>query len=202
MDRFFDFYLLAALAVSMGMAITRALSHRGVEGVRDNRPRSFLELAQDLAGSACHVVRIYETVAYAVPLGFHLGPPLLGTVLIHGLVARSSGAICWAAALAIYALAQRTLGASWRMRVSSKSPGALVTHGIFAWSRHPIYFSFMLMNIGTFLILGRLVFVVISAIAIPLLHWRMVLEEPFLAETYKDSYRDYCSRVGRYCRWF
>ncbi|MFN0025122.1 MAG: methyltransferase family protein, partial [Parvularculaceae bacterium] len=40
---------------------------------------------------------------------------------------------------AIIAIAQIQMGASWRIGVPAEDPGALVAHGTFRWSRHPIF---------------------------------------------------------------
>ncbi len=102
------------------------------------------------------------------------------------------------AGVALYGLALAAFGHSWRMGIDRKTPGALVTHGIFAWTRNPIYLSLDLLVVGTFLIQGRLLFLALSLVIVGLLHDQIRREERFLAEAYGDAYRDYRAWVGRY----
>jgi protein-S-isoprenylcysteine O-methyltransferase Ste14 len=80
-------------------------------------------------------------------------------------------------------------------------PGPLVTGGIYGWTRHPIYVAFDLLFVGTFLVLGRLIFLVLALVWLRLLHSYMQREECFLSHLYGEPYRDYCGRVGRYFSW-
>jgi protein-S-isoprenylcysteine O-methyltransferase Ste14 len=104
-------------------------------------------------------------------------------------------------AVALYGIAVRRLGESWRLGIDRINPGRLVTDGVYGWTRHPIYVALDLLFVGTFLVLGRLIFLVFALVWLPLLHAYMRREERFLSELYGDSYRDYCGRVGRYCSW-
>jgi protein-S-isoprenylcysteine O-methyltransferase Ste14 len=73
-----------------------------------------------------------------------------------------------------------------------------VTHGIFAWSRNPIYIALDLLVAGTFLLQGRLLFLILAAAIGALLHELILREETFLAQRYGETYRRYCARVRRY----
>lgn len=48
---------------------------------------------------------------------------------------------------------------------------------------------------------GRLIFLMLALMWLPLLHTFMQREERFLAVLYGDAYRDYCGYVGRYFSW-
>jgi protein-S-isoprenylcysteine O-methyltransferase Ste14 len=61
--------------------------------------------------------------------------------------------------------------------------------------------AFDLLYVGTFLLNGRLIFLLLASVWIPLLHLLMRREERFLVRLYGDAYRDYCDRVGRYFSW-
>ncbi|MHB8866444.1 MAG: methyltransferase family protein [Pirellulaceae bacterium] len=84
---------------------------------------------------------------------------------------------------------------SWRLGIDRKSPGSLVTTGIFAWTRNPIYVAFDLLAIGTLLLQGRLIFLVLAAIIVLVVHELICREERFLSEQYGHAYRDYRARV-------
>ena len=71
----------------------------------------------------------------------------------------------------------------------------LQTHGVYGFVRHPVYFAWVLMVVGTpHMTMTRLTFAVISttylAIAIP-------FEERGLLDVFGSEYRDYQKRV----RW-
>src|SRR5262249_9802350 len=127
-----------------------------------------------------------------------------GVVLFDAVALKVMGVVAWMVGLVIYGLALRAMGDSWRIGIDREAPGGLVTHGIFAWSRNPIYLGFEMGVIGTFLIQSRLIFLVITLVLAGVLSALIQREERFLTRTYGDTYRDYQSRVGRYvtCRPF
>lgn len=95
--------------------------------------------------------------------------------------------------------AQHAMGPSWRTTVDPTEQPALVTSGIFAIVRNPIYTSINVMVIGLTLLvpngiaLAGLVFVITGS----QLQVRLI-EEPYLREIHGTSYREYVSRVGRF----
>jgi len=84
------------------------------------------------------------------------------------------------------------------VRAVSPAPAShvpLQTHGVYGFVRHPVYFAWVLMVVGTpHMTMTRLTFAVISttylAIAIP-------FEERGLLDVFGSEYRDYQKRV----RW-
>ncbi len=197
--RIFDWFALGAVAClgCLGLARALALYARGVRVLVVDRQRSPAEMARDLLLVICLLLWVYETVACAWPLPFH-AVPWLDVVLVDAVAAKAAGAAVLAAAIAVYGLAVWALGNSWRMGIDRQTPGALVTGGIFAWTRNPIYLSLELFVLGTFLVFGRLSFLAIAAVMAVLLDDQIRREERFLAAAYGERYREYCARVGRY----
>lgn len=74
----------------------------------------------------------------------------------------------------------------------------LVTTGIFAISRNPIFIFLDLYFIGTFLINGTLSFLIAAVLAVVGNHNQIVREEKFLASRYGKPYQDYRVRTPRY----
>ena len=78
----------------------------------------------------------------------------------------------------------------------------LVTTGVYAWVRNPIYSAFMIISTGVVLILGNLWFFVV-----PVLEWVFMTvlmrntEEKWLLKQYGKDYEEYCSRVNRCWPW-
>jgi len=95
--------------------------------------------------------------------------------------------------------AQMVMGSSWRVGVDFDERTELVTTGLFALSRNPIYLG-MITSLGGFAMLApswlSLGGFVLSA-AGSSVHVRLV-EEPYLVKTHGDDYRRYASRVGRF----
>ncbi len=79
----------------------------------------------------------------------------------------------------------------------------LVTTGVYAWVRNPIYSAFMLVSTGVVLMLSNAWLFVV-----PLLDWLFMTvlmkrtEEKWLLGLYGKEYEDYCKRVNRCWPWF
>ncbi|MBI5184202.1 MAG: hypothetical protein HZA01_00525 [Nitrospinae bacterium] len=76
---------------------------------------------------------------------------------------------------------------SWRAGIDEKTQGELITTGIFAVSRNPIFIFIDLYFIGTFLINGALIFLIFAAVVIIGLHCQIIQEEKFLAKAYGQA---------------
>jgi len=100
--------------------------------------------------------------------------------------------------VAVFILALVSFGASWRIGIDAKTPGGLVTTGIFALSRNPIFVFLDLYAFGTFLINGTLGFLLFALILAVGIHYQIIQEESFLRRTYGKAYHDYCRRTARY----
>jgi len=187
--------------VCLGIGRALVLYAHGGRVVVIDWQRSPVQMLADLLLFTCLLLWGYEVVAYAWPLRTHLVPAPLGTGLIDAVAAKVVGLVATLSGLLIYGLALRAFGASWRLGIDRAAPGSLVTDGIFAWTRNPIYVALDLLAIGTFLVMGRLLFLALGLIIVAMLHGQIRREERFLVEAYSDAYREYCARVGRYARW-
>ncbi len=203
MDQFFDWFLLVTLGCLGCLGFGRAfmLAARGVRVVAIDPQRSTVEIVEDLIFASCFCLWVYEIVACAWPLTTNIIPHSLGTVIVCAPGYKLAGAGLMTAGLLIYGLALWHFGTSWRLGIDRDTPGALATNGIFAWTRNPIYLGLDLLAIGTFLIQGRLIFLLLAVLFVGMLHLLIRREERFLAETYGKDYRDYCARVSRYVKW-
>jgi len=78
----------------------------------------------------------------------------------------------------------------------------LVTRGIYAWVRNPIYSAFMMAYTGIVLIIGNVFFFVL-----PFLYWLLMTvlvrntEEKWLYNMFGDEYKEYCKKVNRCIPW-
>jgi protein-S-isoprenylcysteine O-methyltransferase Ste14 len=91
-----------------------------------------------------------------------------------------------------------SFGRSFRVGIDDETPDALVTGGVFAWSRNPMYVAFWFILLGQFLVLPSWLLLVYLAAATWLFHRQIRREETYLARRYGAAYADYCKQVRRY----
>ena len=114
-------------------------------------------------------------------------------------------AVCIAVALILIVLgAYMWYAAVFRDRVTDNIHGStLVTTGIYAWVRNPIYSAFMFVNWGLLLLSGNLVLLIFIPV-----YWFLETvvvaetEELWLKQLHGDQYREYCKKVNRCIPWF
>jgi len=91
-----------------------------------------------------------------------------------------------------------SFGNSFRVGIDVEQPGRLVTTGMFAVSRNPIYVGFFLFLLGQFLVFPSWTTLIALAVASALFHRQVLREEEFMRQRYDQEYVEYCSRVRRY----
>lgn len=137
-------------------------------------------------------------LAVVAPLATLLGWPG-GSLLELPPLMHAAGAIAAMAGTAGALLAQLGMGESWRVGVDESEKTQLVTTGLFAWVRNPI-FSFMgLSAFGLLLLVPSVwtsVALALAALGIDL-QVRFV-EEPHLGRMHGDAYASYATRTGRF----
>jgi len=193
-------FQLVALGIFYGLFIGRSvqLQRRGervmVIGKGKQGGRAFLERA--------FIVGLLfwsgEIVMRSLGAGPFLLPAGLGTPLFYSRLADALGAAAIIFGLALFAAALLSFGRSWRIGIDHDRPGALVTGGVFAHTRNPIFLFMDLYFMGTWL-LQRDVFCLLFALtAIVGIHYQILQEERFLLEHYGEAYRRYLQTVPRY----
>jgi len=91
-----------------------------------------------------------------------------------------------------------SFGMSFRVGIDTDHPDKLITTGVFAFSRNPIYVAFWLVMMGQFLILPNWILLVYLAAAVWLFHRQVLREEMYLSKHYGGEYSEYTNRVRRY----
>ena len=131
--------------------------------------------------------------AFGLPLWKPLAK-LFWETLIPGWVGL---ALCAVAIVGI-AVSLASFGDSVRVGIDEQKPDKLITDGMFAISRNPIYVSFNTFFVGQFLI-HRNIIIAVSGVGFMLLIHRQILrEEKFLKSHYSVEYEEYCRKVKRY----
>ncbi len=102
--------------------------------------------------------------------------------------------------LAVTLVAQVQMGASWRIGIDDR-PTQLVTGGLFAFSRNPIFFGMFLTLAGVVLVSPAPWTLIGSAVAVILVSLQVRLEERNLARLHGHAYTTYAAQVGRFVPW-
>jgi protein-S-isoprenylcysteine O-methyltransferase Ste14 len=109
----------------------------------------------------------------------------------------------WLAALAVVACLAMTvrcwgaMGRDWRMDISDHNT-ALITDGLFARIRHPIYAFSIGMMVATAIVLPSPPMLLVAVIHIVLMNIKARNEEAHLAHMHGDAYARYIERTGRF----
>ena len=100
--------------------------------------------------------------------------------------------------LLLLLLSLLSFGRSFRVGIDVDHPDKLVTTGMFAFSRNPIYVGFAFALLGQFLIFPNWVLLIYLVAGIWLFHRQVLREEEFLRKHYGQEYVEYSKRVRRY----
>jgi protein-S-isoprenylcysteine O-methyltransferase Ste14 len=95
--------------------------------------------------------------------------------------------------IAISISARRTLGANWahRAEYQIKQRQTLVTQGIYAYIRHPIYTARLLMIVGAELVASSLLVVPVLLFVPLVMYSQAKREEDILAKEFGEKYKKY-----------
>ena len=187
---------LAALGLFLGLASYRAVHLRLRHGVSDIA----FDRQNRLAIGAFVITWCWALAVlwYALPIGGHALLPPLDLPVWRWLPSRLVGAGMVAAGSVLNLFAHVQLGDNWRLGIGQIADGQLITTGVYAYSRHPIYLFFNLYFAGTLLVEGRPVLLPFWLVVCLLLHFEALREERFLEVRFGAAWREYRRRVRRY----
>src|SRR6202163_3795572 len=108
------------------------------------------------------------------------------------------GVLVFAASLWLFYRTHKDLGRNWSVSLDIRESHKLITGGVYALVRHPMYSAFWLWAIAQALLLPNWVagFAGLAGFAV-LYFGRVAREERMMLETFGDSYRAYMARTGR-----
>jgi protein-S-isoprenylcysteine O-methyltransferase Ste14 len=72
------------------------------------------------------------------------------------------------------------------------------TSGVYRYSRHPMYFSMILVYLGVSVAAASWLFLLITIITFFLQRYQMLKEEKYCCEQFGDAYREYIDRTPRW----
>jgi len=115
-----------------------------------------------------------------------------------GLVLRWAGPALAVVAQCLMWAAIITMGRAWRMGIDDRSPGALVTHGVFRLSRNPVFLGVDIAAVSGFLVHPNAFFLGCAVCMVVGAHIHIVYhEERHLETIYGDAYVHYRERAPR-----
>ena len=184
-------YLAAlTIVVLLGMVLTRVILMRrtGTRAMHFGRIDKTDFLIPPFA-------LFYFYTVFAAAFNF----PLLSTqvFLQSEVVAWVGVGLCFGGLLLLL-LSLVSFGRSFRVGIDVDHPAKLVTTGMFAFSRNPIYVGFAFVLLGQFLIFPNWVLLIYLVAGIWLFHRQVLREEEFLRKHYGQEYVEYSKRVRRY----
>jgi protein-S-isoprenylcysteine O-methyltransferase Ste14 len=110
----------------------------------------------------------------------------------------AAGALVFAGALRLFARTHRDLGKNWSAALKVRENHRLVTGGVYARVRHPMYAAFWLWAFAQALLLPNLVAGGVGLAGFGTLYFlRVGREERLMLGMFGDEYRAYMARTGR-----
>ena len=182
----------------VGVIVTfgvRTVLHRratGDNGLR--RPSGAGPADAQWWGQALFVVVL--VAGFLSPLAVLTG---LASPVQEHLVATVAGAVLALAGFALVVVSQGQMGRSWRIGVDTGERTDLVSDGVFARIRNPIFTGMVAALAGLVLMVPAWpgLLAVIALVVAVQLQVRAV-EEPYLLRTHGPAYRAYAARAGRF----
>ena len=178
------------IVILIGMVVTRVLlmKRKGLEALQFGKMDKTDFLIPPFA-------LFYFYLVFAA--AFHL-PTVSTQAFFHSGVISWVGVLFCLVGLALVLWSLVSFGQSFRVGIDPDRPDKLVTSGVFAFSRNPIYMAFAFILLGQFLIFPNWLVLVYLGAALWLFHRQVLREEEFLKKYYGNEYAQYCSRVRRY----
>ncbi|MFY9738277.1 MAG: isoprenylcysteine carboxylmethyltransferase family protein [Candidatus Cybelea sp.] len=135
---------------------------------------------------------------YLIFAGAFGWPAFAGEQLFRASVLQWIGVLLCSSGLCLMVVSLASFGSSFRVGIDTEYPIALVTSGVFAITRNPIYVAFGSVLLGEFLIQPRWLLLLYFAAGIALFHRQVLREEAYLQQHYGAEFTAYRARVRRY----
>jgi protein-S-isoprenylcysteine O-methyltransferase Ste14 len=197
----FGVFQIAAHAVFLALVAGRTLALRmrdGINPIVHGAGKSGARRAAELLVPVGFAFWVVEAVNHALgPRAFWL-PAGAYEPLSDAAHAKVAGVVLTAFGLVLFAGALLTCGNFWRVGFDELSPFELISHGVFAVSRNPIFVFMNLYAVGGLLINSTPVFLAIAVLAAAGAHFQILQDERFLAGLYGRAYEEYRAKTGRY----
>ena len=184
------YFAALTIVLMLGMVLTRVLMmrRRGIEAMNFGKIDK-----KDFLIPPFALFYFYLVFAAA----FHF-PTVSSQQFFHSEIVSWIGVFFCIAGLLLILWSLVSFGQSFRIGIDTEHPDKLITSGVFAFSRNPIYVAFAFVLLGQFLVFSNWILSVYMVAGVWLLHRQVSLEEEYLKKHYGQEYLDYCSQVRRY----
>jgi protein-S-isoprenylcysteine O-methyltransferase Ste14 len=108
------------------------------------------------------------------------------------------GGIVGLAGLGLAALAQKTMGSSWRVGIDTTNNTDLISGGVYRWIRNPTYVGLHLVSVGLWVIWPTTLVLFYGVLFFLVMDIQVRCEEEFLIAVHGERYRKYAARTWRY----
>ena len=107
------------------------------------------------------------------------------------------GLVLFLMGVALRLVGRMTLGKYYSYGLRTLPDQKLVKHGIYRYIRHPISLAAIIYSIGAPLIFSSLFGFLLMLLLIPLILYRLGIEEKMLIERFGDEYREYMRKTKK-----
>ncbi len=184
------FFALFTMPVLVGMVIVRVrlLKNQGIKAMNFGKTDK-----TDFLIPPFVLYYFYLIVARAFNLPF-----VNGQEIIHINFLPWIGVLLLVSGIILMAFTLVSFGKSFRVGIDEDHPDKLITTGVFAYTRNPIYVAFISVFAGQFLIFPSSIMLAYLIGAGWLINRQILREEDFLKAHYGKEFIEYCGRVRRY----
>jgi protein-S-isoprenylcysteine O-methyltransferase Ste14 len=185
-----EYFAASTIALVLGMVLIRVLlmKRQGIEAFQFGKLDK-----KDFLIPPFALFYFYTVFAHA------FNHPVVSTQeFFHSMVISWVGVLFCLAGLLLFLWSLVSFGQSFRVGIDTDNPNKLVTTGIFAYSRNPLYVAFAFILFGQFLIFSNWILLLYLGPAVWLFHRQVLREEDFLQKHYGQEFSKYCNRVRRY----
>ncbi len=184
------YFAALTIVLMIGMVLTRVLlmRRRGIEAMNFGKIDKTDFLIPPFA-------LFYFYLIFANTFNF---PTLSRQEFFHSEIISWIGVFFCLAGLSLLLWSLISFGQSFRVGIDTEHPDKLITSGVFAFSRNPIYVAFAFILLGQFLIFSNWILLVYMGAGVWLFHRQVLREEDYLKKHYGKEYLEYCNRVRRY----
>jgi protein-S-isoprenylcysteine O-methyltransferase Ste14 len=94
-------------------------------------------------------------------------------------------------------VAQGNMKDSWRIGIDSEMKTALITGGLFSFTRNPIFLGMLLVLAGLFFLTPNAATLIFWIVGYILIQLQIRLEEEYLSRQHGEQYDEFCKKVPR-----
>ncbi len=111
---------------------------------------------------------------------------------------RISGLVLLIVSFLWTSVAQYQMSKSWRIGIDYEEKTDLIIHGLFKYSRNPIFLGVLISYLGTFLIIPNILSFSILFVTFVTIQTQVRLEEEYMENVQGQNYKDYKIKVRRW----